>query len=532
MKIVFTHFFTFIIQFDMKLLDCTLRDGGYYTSWDFPVSLVSSYYHAMSILPIDIVEIGYIGKPSTTYTGEFYHIKKSQVDNFKKICPHKKLSLMINSKEWIDSQSFDIFKHLLSAISDKIDILRLAVPVSSYKDSIPIYQKVVDHGIECSINIMYSHFLLDDTIDTSGLITSFPECSTFSIVDSYGCMYPHQVSHVIKKIRSIVGSTVEIGFHSHDNMNLAFANTLSAISEGVDVVDATIRGMGRGAGNLKMENLLTYLYEANSDSLDFFSLTSIVETFTTLQTKHKWGSNIAYFISGLTQSPQSEAMKLISKQRYSASSIIKKLTADNNDISNAYLPIHDISHSPFTNVDNVLIIGGGNSVSTFQQYIRMYIEQNKSNLLILFSSARFVNLLARYANNSVLMLAGDEFDKLKYTAADFDKAILSYFLQPEENNYTSLPDDLSKTYKIHNALELPSPQNPLALSLNTAHLLNSRSIYLTGFDGYDRKSTSSMDLHNETQQIINSFMSRHCLSSITNSSYKNLEFTSIFQLLE
>ena len=85
----------------MKILDCTLRDGGYYTNWDFDSKLVNDYLKLIKFLPIDIVEVGYRGNKKESYLGEFYYLTKNNLKNIKsKIGKDKKLSVMVDTKDW------------------------------------------------------------------------------------------------------------------------------------------------------------------------------------------------------------------------------------------------------------------------------------------------------------------------------------------------------------------------------------------------------------------------------------------------
>ena len=96
----------------MKILDCTLRDGGYYTNWDFESKLVSDYLKLIKFLPIDIVEVGYRGnKNKESYLGEFYYLTKNNLKNIKsKVGKNKKLSVMIDTKDWKKPNELKKFK--------------------------------------------------------------------------------------------------------------------------------------------------------------------------------------------------------------------------------------------------------------------------------------------------------------------------------------------------------------------------------------------------------------------------------------
>ena len=101
-------------------------------------------------------------------------------------------------------------------------------------------------------------------------------------------------------------TNVKLGFHGHNNLEMALANTLTAIDEGIDIVDATITGMGRGAGNLKTELLLTVLNAKGVLDFPYNELSKTVDDFTELQSHYEWGTNLPYMVSGANSLPQKQ----------------------------------------------------------------------------------------------------------------------------------------------------------------------------------------------------------------------------------
>lgn len=146
----------------------------------------------------------------------------------------------------------------------------------------------------------------------------------FYIVDSYGGVYPQDVTETIQLVRSYI-SDVPLGFHRHNNMELALINTLTSIKEGCEMVDATITGTGRGGGNVKTELLLTALNAQGRLEVDFNQLSKVVDGFTALQKTYEWGTNLPYMVSGAYSLPQKDVMDWVGKRFYSFNSIIRAL---------------------------------------------------------------------------------------------------------------------------------------------------------------------------------------------------------------
>ena len=144
----------------MKILDCTLRDGGYYTNWDFDQELTNNYYKLIKSLPIDILEIGYRGNPSkkSSYYGEFYFLTVSNLKRIKSIIgKHKEISIMIDLKDW--NNPSDLKKNL-SECKGIVDIVRFAINPKKISNIEKFLKVSKDLGFKVATNIMYSHLLL------------------------------------------------------------------------------------------------------------------------------------------------------------------------------------------------------------------------------------------------------------------------------------------------------------------------------------------------------------------------------------
>jgi 4-hydroxy 2-oxovalerate aldolase len=185
-------------------------------------------------------------------------------------------------------------------------------------------EKVKSLGFEVGFNVMY----MSKWINQKDFLALLPRvigvADYFYLVDSYGGVFPKDVREIVGLVKDLTGS-VSLGFHGHNNLELALINTLTAIEAGCEIVDATITGMGRGAGNLKTELLLTVLNSEGNLVVDFNSLSKIVDSFSNLQKKYDWGTNLPYMVSGAHSLPQKEVMDWVGKRYYSFNSIIRAL---------------------------------------------------------------------------------------------------------------------------------------------------------------------------------------------------------------
>jgi len=323
----------------MKILDCTLRDGGYYTDWDFDDRTVDEYILAMNQLPIDYLEIGYRNNPSREYLGKFGYTPVSVLKHLRELST-KKLVVMLNEK----STRPEDLDCLLDPIKGLADMIRIAIDPKNFDRAVVLAKAVKAKGFEVGFNVMY---MSKWQTEFGGFLDKLPAINgvadLFCMVDSFGGITPEEACSIYKEVRS--KTTCPIGFHGHNNLQLALINTLTAINQGIDYVDATILGMGRGAGNLNMELLLTYLNAHEGMQVDFNVLGDVIAVFTPLYEKYRWGTNLPYMLAGANRIPQKEVMEWVSNRVYSFESIVRGLqNRADNVADNAKFPILSALH--------------------------------------------------------------------------------------------------------------------------------------------------------------------------------------------
>ena len=506
----------------MKILDCTLRDGGYYTNWDFDKELTHDYYKLIKTLPIDIVEIGYRGNPNkkNSYLGEFYFLTKSNLKKIKHfIGIKKKISIMVDTKDW-DSPS-ELYKNLYEC-KKLVDIVRFAVnpnTKSQIKKFLAITKKL---GFTVCVNLMYSHLILHKNEILKNIFNLKPYFDVLYIVDSYGSLVNGDITNIIKKIRAI-DTKCKLGFHSHNNLELAFSNSLEAINEKIDYLDCTITGMGRGAGNLKTELLLTYLNLKNKilKLNEYKNLANVVGKFEEIKLKEQWGTSLPYMISGSTETPQAEAMRLIKSKRYNLSDIA------------TYLSKGKIAQTQITKFLNwkekeIIIIGGGASVKRNINYFLEYLNKNKK-IFIIFCGGRYLDSFKNIKNRSIICVTGNEINKIKHKHLKYSNFLINNVIDEK----TILPKKIKNFYKVRNNNLKESINNSLlAISLAGAKNLKAQKIFLIGFDGYNKsQKINDYSLNTENQKIFDYYRKKLKLTFLTDTIYENVNKSSIFKLL-
>jgi 4-hydroxy 2-oxovalerate aldolase len=323
-------------------------------------------------------------------------------------------------------------------------------------------------------------------------------------VDSFGACFPDQVKAAVAKAKKSVN--VPLGFHGHNNVELAFANALAAIEAGVGYLDSTITGMGRGAGNLKTEIIVSYLESrGQGGTSDLSSLGALIEDFDCMRKHFGWGSNLPYVISGLNSLPQKDVMDWLSKDRYSTSAIVAALRG----ASSMQFVDHTI-YPPISskaNTNPVLIIGGGHSVKRHGHAIQRFVEN--TNATVIHSSLKNIQAHGERKGLIFACLPGHEVEK----APQSIDASIEFIVQAAPRFKGTVPEDLSSRVfqtalfgSVEDTKIGPvSDVGPLALALSAARDLTPGIIYLVGFDGYSNATRAQQDLAQETQGLLNGF---------------------------
>lgn len=508
-----------------KILDCTLRDGGYYTNWDFNSETVDAYIQAMNVLPIDYLELGYRNNPTKEYMGKFGYCPVSVLKHIRQTCT-KKLDVMLNEKS-TKPEDLDL---LLKPIVGLVDMIRIAIDPKNFDRAVVLAKAVKAMGFEVGFNVMYM----------SKWSTEYPEflkkltvlngwCDLFCMVDSFGGVTPEDVTRIYKEVREY--TDVPVGFHGHNNLQLGLINTITAMKLGVDYVDATILGMGRGAGNLNMELLLTYLNAHEGMQVDFNVLGDVITAITPLMEQYQWGTNLPYMLAGANRIPQKEVMDWVTNRVYSFNSIVRALeNRKNNTVDNAKYPVFETNRK----FNKVIVVGGGNSVKEHLEGIKAFIDADTA---IIFSTARHAKLFADVTCQKYYALVGTESRRMaaNVKAEGFKDAVI---LPPYPRTMgTEVPAFAEKQ-----TFELPSvdfineyKDSSTTIAFQLALAITSGEIYTVGYDGYPGSvlSEKEMALTHENKSIFEAFAKANggILKSLTPSLYKELQIVSVYQFI-
>lgn len=484
-----------------SVLDCTLRDGGYYTAWDFSDSTVHAYLAAMARLPVDTVELGYLNNPKNDYFGRFHYLNQATTEWARgALAPNQRLAVMFDDKAVEPS---DVRK-LLSPHRGSVDLVRIAVPPNRLDHAADLASEVREMGIDVGINIMYLSKYWDRVSQLEPMLRIAELSYAISLVDSYGAVTPDQTYRAISELRQVTPSTT-IGFHGHDNLGLAVANSLSATAAGASIVDGTVTGIGRGPGNSKLETLMVLKSAHDPSTLDFVALHSGMEPLESLQKEYGWGTNLAYMISGAAGLPQNEVMDWLGKNRYSVPAIVSALQGDqeNQVDTKEYPPLT----SDTVGADEAIIIGGGETAAEHTRAIVAYADSRDA--FVIHATLRHPQLIGAFSGPEILCLAGNATGPMPEPSL---LAKLETVVVPTAPRFKGIaPMNSTRINSVHSFgsndgnLGPVDDVGPLAIALGSAIQSGACKVTLVGFDGYSNASAAQQDLAGEIQQMIDAF---------------------------
>ena len=286
-----------------KILDCTVRDGGLVNNWDFSVEFVRDLYYSLSEAGVEYMEIGYKNSPKLLKGGAAGPWRFLDEAFLREVIPNKtqtKLSALVDIGR-VDEND------ILPREESLLDLIRVACYMKDVDKGIELAEKFHALGYETTINIMaLSHALENELTEALAAIRE-SNVDVVYIVDSYGSMNPQDIAYMTEKFRRALPNKL-LGVHTHNNMQLAYANTLTAAAGGVTFLDASVYGMGRAAGNCTTELLLGSLRNTRYELRPVLAF--LEKHMVAMREKWEWGYNVPYMLTGLLNEHPRSAMAL------------------------------------------------------------------------------------------------------------------------------------------------------------------------------------------------------------------------------
>lgn len=306
----------------IKVLDCTVRDGGLMNKWQFADEFVRGVYKACTAANIDYMEIGYISSESA--------FSRDEVGPWK-FCAEKDIQRVIQGieKKIKLSAMADIGRIEYDDIPDRsessLDMIRVACYVHQIDAAVDLAHHCMEKGFEATINLMAVSTVglrdLEEALDD----LSKSRVPIIYLVDSFGAFYSEDIDMLSQKYMAALPDKI-IGIHTHNNQQLAFANTIAAIINGVNYLDGSLYGIGRGAGNCPLELLVSFL---KNPKFRVKPLVEVIEKqILPWRDKIDWGYFIPYMVTGvLNQHPRAAMTHMESEQKNEITEFFNQVTS-------------------------------------------------------------------------------------------------------------------------------------------------------------------------------------------------------------
>lgn len=506
---------------EIKFIDCTLRDGGYYNAWNFSKSLIQKYLDAMQSAGIDIVELGFRTLINQGFQGPCAFTTDAFLESLN--IPNKlTVGVMVNAKELVSEQAqSQTLKKLFprSAADSRVELVRIACHVHEFADALPAADWLKERGYSVGFNLMQVADRSEQEVRGLARLAADYPLDVLYFADSMGSMTPEQVATCIKAFRS--EWTGPMGVHTHDNLGLALANTLQAIDDGVTWVDATVTGMGRGPGNARTEELAIEVAELRGKPTNLVPLMALVhKDFKPMQAQYGWGTNPYYYLAGKYGIHPTYIQEMLSDSRYSEEDVLaviehlrveggKKFSLNTLDAARHFYqgePKGQWCPKQLLSGREVLLLGTGPGVAQHREALERYIRENRPLVLALNTQsaidAELIDL--RVACHPVRLLADcDAHTRLP---------------QPLITPYSMLPADVRDSLGGKKVLDFglkvqvgtfefaethcTAPTSlVMAYAFAIAATGKASKLYLAGFDGYYSEDPRNAEMNHVVQQF-------------------------------
>ncbi len=520
-------------------LDCTFRDGGYYNSWDFSRELILDYLNALPAAGVDALELGFRTLKDSGYQGPCAFT----TDDFLRSLPLPSsvmIGVMVNGGELTGKTmpQIDALERLfpVTAEDSPVELVRVACHVHEFEAAVPATDWLKERGYKVGFNLMQVADRSEEDIKRLARTAAQYPLDVLYFADSFGGMSPEQTAQIIQWIRTEWSGPM--GIHTHDNMGLALSNSLRAMDEGVEWIDSTVTGMGRGPGNARTEELAIEMAARRGKNPNFVPLMNLLrEHFKPMQAHYGWGTNPFYYLAGKYSIHPTYIQFMLNDARYDEEDVLSVIghlrveggakfdvqTMDaarqfyGEDAKGSWNP-----QSLFKDRD-VLLLGTGPGVADHQLALESFIKEHKPFVVALNTQTSVSSELidVRVASHPIRLLAdAEEHVRLP---------------QPLIAPYSMLPQDAKDALGNKEVLDFGLRVQPDTFSFGDTHCVaptslvmayafaviasgKAKSLHLAGFDGYPGEDARNEEMNSVVRRYTEEETSVQ-LTSITPTKY-------------
>ncbi|MGY5449831.1 aldolase catalytic domain-containing protein [Agarivorans sp. MS3-6] len=499
------------------ILDCTLRDGGYYNDWDFDPEVIALYLSSVANAKIDYVELGFRSFAKVGFLGAFAYTTEGFIDSLN-LPAGPTYGVMVDAKTILESgmaieEAID--ELFVPAANSKVALVRVAAHFNEVEFSASIVSRLKELGYIVGFNLMQAGGKADNEIaDKARLAASWEGLDVLYFADSLGNMDSLEVQRIVKALRT--HWTGPLGIHTHNNMGKGLDNTLAAMEAGVSWLDTTVTGMGRGAGNTQTECLLAHLGKGDSKYQPKPIYELVIRHFEAMQKEYGWGSNLLYFLGAQNDVHPTYIQNLLSSTHFGTDEIIGAIDylskqegsmSYNGAVLNTALSFSGTKAEVTGSKDaqglfdgkNVLIIANSPNIEKYVSAIEMYIKNVRPVVISINTTALIAPELIDYyviSHNSKFLSESQLYKKLnkpiilpkcRFTTAELFELdsvnIIDYGLKVAKDSfsthgtYTTVPYDITTAYILGALLESDID-----------------SVSVVGFDGYAQDDVRQQEM--------------------------------------
>ncbi|MDE6844885.1 MAG: aldolase catalytic domain-containing protein [Lachnospiraceae bacterium] len=298
---------------DIKVVDCTLRDGGLVNDFFFTDEFVKELYQANIKAGVDYMEFGYKASKEMFDVNKFGKWKFCDDKDIRAVVGDNKTDMKI--AVMADVGRCDFKKDILNKKDSPVDLVRVATYINTIPAAVEMIEDCTKKGYETTVNIMAISKSNETDLDAALELLGQSSVGTIYLVDSYGSLYPEQARRLADKYLEVAAKYgKKVGIHAHNNQQLAFANTAEVVIMGVSYLDATVSGMGRGCGNCPSELLLGYL---KNPKYRINPILKFVEKYIVplRESGVEWGYDVPYLLTGILNQHPKTAIQFMKEKR-------------------------------------------------------------------------------------------------------------------------------------------------------------------------------------------------------------------------
>ena len=527
----------------MKILDCTLRDGGYYNEWDFDPGLVQRYLQAMSCSGVDFVELGLRNFPKEGFLGPFAYSAEAYLKTLS-LPDGVDYGVMVDAKTILSApcEKLDAVDTLFVDASEScVSLVRIAAHFHEVEESKEIAESLKAKGYIVGFNLMQAAGKSSDVLAGKAKeISSWSVVDVLYFADSLGNMDEQEVLRIAGALKT--EWTGELGIHTHNNMARALDNSIAAMNGGVLWLDSTVTGMGRGAGNTPTESLMATLVAKGFELNPMPVYELVVQDFEPMQKIYGWGSSLLYFLGAQHNVHPTYIQNLLSNSHVETKEVVgaigylmaqdgtnkydgKVLEAALNLTGDSSSPVGQSISGMFEGRE-VLLVTNAPGVQRHRQAIELFIK-NKKPVVIAINLAGLESSLIDYycvSHNVKFLSDANKYDSLEKPVIlpkhRFKAGELELFCENSDvvDYGFSIEKDVFRVASTH----CVAPYDLTSVyALSVAVGAGASKIYLAGFDGYESGDERQAEMIDVFQRLTSDVKSENGVDmlAITPTSY-------------